>query len=127
MSPTSVDTDAIRSEARKWTTVADEMSTVRGNTQNLWLAPTAFFIGNLTEPVHYPAYRDFLDRIVTRLSGAEVEFELIGTAMRRMADAYDENEALTKRSLDELYTVSPDDVADAGSPGGTGRAGGRPR
>lgn len=121
MTTISVDTDAIRSEASKWVGLSDDMARIRGGAQGLWLGQTAFFIGNLTEFVHFPAYRDFQSRMVSRLEGAEVEFELVGTALRRIADSYDDGEALTKRTLDEMYSVTPADVNRAtGGPSGSG-------
>ena len=110
MTRVSVDTEAIRAESRKWATLADDMSVARTGVLGTWLGPSAFFIGNLTELIHHPAYQSFLDRIAGRLHGAEVEFELISLVLRRMADAYDEGEALNTRTLDDLYRVTPEDV-----------------
>lgn len=109
----SFDPEAIRNEASKWMDLADRMSIVRAGAEGLGLAPSAFFIGNLSEAVHHPAYDDFLGRVVTRLSGGEAEFELIGTNLRRIADNYEDGEDMNRRSLDEIYSVTPEEVENA--------------
>jgi hypothetical protein len=120
----SVEPAALREEATRWIGLADEMSAIRIRTESqLWLAPTAFFIGNLTEAVHYPAYRDFWHRMVTRLDGAAVEFELIATVLRRIADSYQETDQLSADEIDGLYTVNAEDLASATVVAGGGSRG----
>lgn len=109
----SFDPEAIRKEASKWDALADRMSGARADAEGLELGVTAFFIGNYTEAVNYPAYKDFLGRVVTRLSGGEDEFALIATNLRRIADRYEDGEDLNRKSLDEVYSVTPEEVENA--------------
>jgi hypothetical protein len=106
-----VDPQAVRKEGTSWINLADNMARIRSAADGLWLGPTAFFIGNFSEVVHYPAYRDFHDRMLTRLRGAEVEFELIGLVLNRFADEYEETDQISRDEIDRLYTVTEGDVA----------------
>lgn len=124
-----VDPEALRGEAKKWINLTDDMAEIRSEAENrLRLASTAFFIGNFSEIVHYPAYQDFHGRMVTRLRGAEVEFELIALVLKRLADEYEEADQLSSAELSQHFAVTDDDVASVTEEGGSGRspgAGGR--
>lgn len=125
-----VDPEDVRGEAKKWINLADDMAGIRSVAENrLELESTAFFIGNFSEIVHYPAYQDFHGRMVSRLRGAQVEFELIGLVLKRLADDYEETDQLSSAELGRAYTVTDEDVATATDedPGrGPGTGGRRP-
>lgn len=117
----SIDPEAIRQEANRWINLADDMGSIRATTQTgLWLGPTAFFIGNLTEAVHDPAYRGFWDRMVTRMGGAEVEFELIGKVLRQIADSYEETDQISGAELDGLFTAPNEHMTSVAEEPATG-------
>lgn len=120
----SVDPDALRTEAKKWARLAGDMSTIRQDTANLSLGVTAFFPGGMTEGVHHTKYRDCLDRIVSRLEGAAIEYELIGFTLNKIASDYEEEERVTQDSFrvtrEEVdratATHSPPAYSGAGNP-----------
>lgn len=95
----SVETEALLREAGKWSELAEEMATIRSATADLWLGLTAFFIGDSTERAHYNAYRSFHDRIVHRLEGAAIEFELVGITLRRIAADLENGEQITAQDF----------------------------
>jgi hypothetical protein len=108
----SVEPEAVRQEANRWINLADDMGSVLASIEtHLWLGPTAFFIGNLTEVVHYPAYVELFNNMVTRTGGAEIEFELIGIVLRKIADSYEETDQISGEQIDQLYTATDQDMA----------------
>lgn len=108
----AVDPEAVRSEATQWINLADDMSKIQRHVDSqLWLSPAAFFIGNFSEIIHYPAYRDFWNRMNNRLSGAAIEFELIGIVLRRIAEDYEQTDEMSRSDFDRLFTATEEDVA----------------
>lgn len=96
----SADPDKIRDEAKRWFDFADDMTEIKRKTDNLYLGPLAFFPGGLgTEPGHYIKYRECLNAVTDRQFGGAVEFELIGIALSKIAESYEETDEASARSF----------------------------
>lgn len=112
-----VDPAAVRAEAKLWSDLSEQdMLPIQQNIGRLHLNISAFFIGNLTEAINWQAYETFLYHVWSRVRGARIEFELIATALRGIADAYEETDNISDAQLKELYTVSAEDEKDADQP-----------
>ncbi|MGA3541043.1 hypothetical protein ACK8GE_17315 [Micromonosporaceae bacterium DT194] len=103
MDELNVITDALRDERVKWLGLSDDMATVKGTAQQLHLDASAFFIGDANTVIHWQAYRSFQEFMVSVLDGAAVEFEQIGEALRRIADAYDRADEVVSLDLNSIY------------------------
>jgi hypothetical protein len=103
MEQVTVVTDALRKESGKWRDLSDRAVSVRRTVEQLHLAPSAFFIGDQNMVLHSRAYDTFQTFISDVLDGAAVEFEQIGTALSRVADAYDDADAVVTLDLDEVF------------------------
>lgn len=103
MSEITVITDAVRDEGRKWLRLSDRIAAVKSAAEQLHLAESAFFIGDANTFVHAGAYRDFHSFVVRVLGEAVTEFEQLSTALRRIADAYDDADAMVALDLNKVY------------------------
>lgn len=103
MDELNVITDALRDERVKWLGLADDMAAIRDSAQQLNLDATAFFIGDANTLIHWKAYQDFQNFMVSVLGGASVEFEQIGEALRRIADEYDRADEIISLDLNSIY------------------------
>ena len=108
----SLETEAIRAQGRRWKGFADRLTPVRTTVEGLSLDESAFFVGELTGGAYARAYADFWISMVGLLREAEIEFDLISTVLKGVADSYDEVDATTTRDLNKLYSVTPDQVAE---------------
>jgi hypothetical protein len=104
MSEVSVITEALRNEGRKWMRLADQADLPRAAAEGLTLELSAFFIGDLNAIPHSMAYNDFHSYLVNVLRGAVKEFNQIGVALARIADAYDEADKVVSLNLNEIWT-----------------------
>jgi uncharacterized protein YukE len=105
MSEVTVITESVRDEAKKWRRLADQMEPIKQAVQSLTLDPSAFFIGDANVFEHhnaYSGYRAFMERVVT---GAAVEFEQIGRALDKIADAYDNADKVVALDLNKIYSA----------------------
>lgn len=105
MSEITVITDAVRDEARKWRRLSDSLEPVKNAAAGLDLAITAFFIGDANAGVHSQAYNGFQSFVVTALTGGVTEFEQLGAALDKIADAYDEADRIVSLDLNKIYSV----------------------
>jgi hypothetical protein len=103
MSKVTVVTEAVRAEARKWKKLSDQAAPVKVAADGLTLAQTAFFIGDANAAIHAQVYASFQGFMANILSGAVTEFEQLGGALDKVADAYDNADALVDLNLDKIY------------------------
>nr|MDT0663511.1 hypothetical protein [Micromonospora sp. DSM 115978] len=94
-------TDALRAEAGKWRRLSDQADGASRAAARLTLDPAAFFIGG-DLALHSRAYAAFQSAMVTVLAGAGTEFERLGGVLDRIADAYDQADAVVAVNLDEI-------------------------
>lgn len=113
MTEVTVVTEALRAEAAKWDDLCGAAAAVGQAADRLVLEPAAFFIGDHNMVPHSLAYDAFQSFMVTVLGGAATEFEELGVVLRRIADGYDEADAVVALDLDEIYRLR----------GGTGASG----
>ncbi|MET8197984.1 hypothetical protein [Micromonospora taraxaci] len=103
MDELNVITDALRTEGGKWLQLSDSATAVKGAAEGLSLDASAFYIGDVNAGVHAAAYRDFHAFMVGILAGAATEFEQVGEALRRVADAYDRADEVISLDLNTIY------------------------
>ena len=65
--------------------------------------PSAFFIGDANTLIHWKAYQDFHNFMVSVLNGAVIEFEQVGEALRHIADEYDRADEIISLDLNTIY------------------------
>ncbi|MFG2062707.1 hypothetical protein ACGFIK_14950 [Micromonospora sp. NPDC048871] len=104
MQEVSVITEAVRDEGGKWLRLSDRAQLIKLAADQLHLDASAFFIGDANVVLHSAAYRDFHRFLVGVLGGAVTEFEQIGDALRRIADEYDDADAVISLDLNQIYT-----------------------
>jgi hypothetical protein len=96
-------TEPLRAEARKWRGLADRAGEASRAAGRLTLHPAAFFIGDGNMTTHAQAYELFRSCMTVVLDGAATEFEQLGAAVDRVADAYDQADAMVAVDLDRIY------------------------
>jgi hypothetical protein len=105
MAEVEVITSALRNEATKWRDLSDQVEPIKSAVDGLTLNAMAFYVGDLNagpHAVYYESYRSFMARI---LGQAQVEFEQVGDALTRIADAYDEADEVAELNLNDIYTA----------------------
>ena len=105
MAEVGVITSALRNEANKWHDLSDQIAPVKSSVDGLTLSVTAFYVGDLNAGVHavyYEAYRSFMAKV---LAQGQVEFEQVGDALAKIADKYDEADAVAELNLNDIYTA----------------------
>ncbi|MEU5908387.1 hypothetical protein ABZ780_28930 [Micromonospora sp. NPDC047467] len=105
MDELNVITDALRAEGGKWLQLSDSAAVIKAAAEGLSLDASAFYIGDANVGVHSAAYRDFHAFMVGLLTGATTEFEQVGEALRRVADAYDRADEVVSLDLNTIYTA----------------------
>jgi hypothetical protein len=95
---------AVRAEATKWGDLATDVEPIATAAKHLTLEPTSFFIGDFSAGVYASAYAEFQASMAEVLAGAMVEFDQIGTALRKIADEYDRADAFVALNLNEIWT-----------------------
>ncbi|MFI6273129.1 hypothetical protein [Micromonospora zamorensis] len=103
MDELNVITDALRTEGGKWLQLSDSATAIKGAAERLSLDASAFYIGDANAGVHSAAYRDFHAFMVAIFAGAATEFEQVGEALRRVADAYDQADEVISLDLNTIY------------------------
>jgi hypothetical protein len=103
MTKVTVVTDAVRAEARKWRQLSDQVAPVKQAVDGLTLAQSAFFIGDANAALHAEVYAGFQRFLATVIGGAVTEFEQLGGALDKVADAYDNADAVVDLNLDQIY------------------------
>lgn len=107
MADISVVIEAVRNEAKKWFRFSDQMEPINAAAEGLDLDMSAFFIGDVNVGPHDQAYDGFHSYMVNILRGAVTEFDQIGVALNKVADAYDEADAVVSLNLNEIWTHKP--------------------
>ncbi|GII23036.1 hypothetical protein [Planosporangium mesophilum] len=98
-------TESVRDEAKKWRSLADQMEPVKQAVHDMSLAPEAFFIGDANILEHHSAYCSYREFMEKALTGAVVEFEQIGRALDKIADAYDNADNVVTLDLNKIYSA----------------------
>jgi hypothetical protein len=102
--------DAVHAEARKWRGLSDDMNAVRGDVGKLALSASAFFFADIVSvAAHTAAYSEFHNWYVELLSGAATEFDEIGGALDKSADAYVNADTRSGVDLRTIYGTQPEE------------------
>lgn len=107
MSDITVVTDALRDEATHWNALADPLGRLAGDVGQLHLGLAAFAVGS--GPVDATAtglqeiYERFRTDLTTSVLRGSTEFDQLATALRRIADRYDNDEDVNAMSLHDIY------------------------
>ncbi|MEV4757157.1 hypothetical protein AB0J86_18870 [Micromonospora sp. NPDC049559] len=100
---------ALHNEARKWRRLAEEMGRVRADANRLELSPSAFFFADVVSVTsHHSSYAGFHEWFVQLLADAGTEFERIGGALDRSADAYADSDTRAGVDLTSIYGTRPE-------------------
>jgi hypothetical protein len=105
MSQVTVITGALRYEARKWRQLADRLAPVKSTVDSLGLSVSAFFIGDVNAVVHSQAYDQFQSFMASVLTDGVIEFEQVGMALDKIADAYDRADKIAELDLQQIYSA----------------------
>lgn len=105
MSEVRVITRALYNEGKKWKQLADKMAPIKATVATLDLSVSAFFIGDANAHGHSAAYNGYQSFMENLLDGAVTEFEQLGTALDRIADAYDRADAIVALNLNKIYSA----------------------
>jgi hypothetical protein len=105
MAPTKEDVKvacgALRSDAKKWATASDEMSTATSSAQNLVLGRDQF--GYAAENHGLVAsYTTLQQRLAGLLQGADTEFGKIDSTLRTVADIYEREDAAGAHKFNQM-------------------------
>jgi hypothetical protein len=103
VSEVTVITESVRDEAKKWRRLADQMEPIKGAVVSATLDVSAFFIGDANAVPHYLAYNQYKGFMETVLAGGIIEFEQLGGALDKIADAYDNADAVVSLDLNQIY------------------------
>jgi hypothetical protein len=103
MANVEVITEAVRAESRKWSHFAARMEPPRRAAADLFLEPSAFFIGNFNTGVHSAAYQRYQSFMVDILAGAVHEFDQLAAALGKIADEYDNADKIVELDLNRIY------------------------
>jgi hypothetical protein len=103
----TVITSAVRDEAKKWRDLSDKLAPVKSTTDGLVLSQSAFFIGDVNAGMHSDAYEGFRSFMSAVLAGGVTEFEQVGDALDKIADAYDKSDAIAELDLNKIYSANP--------------------
>lgn len=92
--------EAMRSDAGVWTHASDEMQAAATAAQNVVLTDAQFgYIAG--EQGVITAYQHVQQRIAHLLTGAQAEFDKIGSSLRTAADWYEQNEQHTSNVMNQ--------------------------
>ena len=105
MAEVTVITSAVRDEAKKWRDLSDKVAPIKSTTDGLTLSLSAFFIGDVNAGLHAQAYEGFRSFMSTMLAGAIAEFEQVGAALDKIADAYDNSDQIVALDLNKIYSA----------------------
>lgn len=115
MADFQVVTAIVRKEAAKWDEFANEMGPVRDAIASMALGPLAFFVLDAitfaTIPLKLPAppeelarsYEDMRSFVERLLGEAQTEFAEIAGALLKIAETYEQAEAVVELDLDQVY------------------------
>jgi hypothetical protein len=84
--------EALRSDAKKWGTASDDMSTAASSAQNLVLGREQFGYAAENHGL-VAAYTTLQQRVATLLAGADTEFNKISSTLKQVADTYEREDA----------------------------------
>lgn len=104
MGQVEVVTEALRGEAKKWDGLSDQMETVTANIGGLTLDASAFWCGDPLTMAAQPIYAGFQEFVKARCAEGATEFQEIGDALRRAADAYDGTDTVSAATLKSIYS-----------------------
>src|SRR5689334_10241054 len=93
--------EALRSDAKKWTTASDDMAAASQAAQGLVLGREQFGFAAEGRGV-MEAYKNLQDRIAGLLTGADTEFDKISAALKTAADAYETEDAAGAHQFDSM-------------------------
>jgi hypothetical protein len=103
MGEVKVVTEALRKEAAKWVTLADQMEAVAKNVEGLNLEITAFWCGTPVSLAMQPIYEEFRTFVRDRCNEGFQEFDQISEALKRAADEYDGSDEVSAETLQKIY------------------------
>jgi hypothetical protein len=104
---TTVVTQALRDESKKWLRLADGLATVQRAVDGLQLGLLAFHLGDkalLFAPYHQK-YNGFATHLSGVLGQGKVECEQMAGALVRMANEYDRTDLEHELDLRSIYTA----------------------
>jgi hypothetical protein len=103
--------EAVHAEAGKWRALADRMAPVHTDVGKLALYPSAFFFADVVSVAgHTEAYAAFHAWYVRLLADATTEFEQIGDALDKSADAYANADTRSSVDLRSIYGTRPEET-----------------
>jgi hypothetical protein len=106
MAEVTVITAAVRAEAKKWQELSDKAAPIKAAVDGLTLSASAFFIGeDWTPTVHAEAYQGFQHFMAGILAGGVAEFDQLGAALNKIADAYDNADDVVELDLNDIYSA----------------------
>lgn len=108
MSEVQVITDAVYTEAKKWSALSGDVEPIKQAASALTLGAAAFFvIGDVSFALQSNAYNDFQRFMVSALGGAVTEFTQVGEALTRIAKEYDKSDEIASLDLNKIWVDTP--------------------
>src|SRR5688500_12565872 len=98
-------TEEVRQEAVRWDQVAGTMKEVVPIVNDLYLLPSAFFVGSLAVDAQVEAYRQLHLSLWTAVNGAATEFGEVAQALRRTAQLYDDTDSIASHNIEEVWSL----------------------
>ncbi|HEY0700694.1 MAG TPA: hypothetical protein VGD43_23170 [Micromonospora sp.] len=96
--------ESLHAEAGKWRRLSDEVATVRADVERRRLFPSAFFFADVVSVAgHTAAYEAFHGWLARLLTDATTEFDQIGGALDRSAEAYAHSDQRAVVDLRRIY------------------------
>ncbi len=108
MSDIEVITDALREEAKKWIKASDDIAAVGSDLRKLDLARTAFFLGDISASGHAKLYGEVRLQMAKWFMEAHLQFDGMASALRKIADAYDDADSQSALDLSEIFPHGSD-------------------
>ncbi|WP_412540050.1 hypothetical protein R8Z50_30170 [Longispora sp. K20-0274] len=105
MSQVTVITDALRRESSKWGHLSDQAASIKVSVDGLGLTSLTFYVGEPSNLAYSQAYDAFQALMSTVMGGAATEFGQVATALLKIADAYDDADAVVEVDLNAVYSV----------------------
>lgn len=104
MAPTGDDIrvaiDALRADARTWSTASADLADAAGTAERLTLAPSAF---GLAAPAAAAVHESLRAKVAELLRQGAANFDDVAGALRTAADSYEADEAANLHMLRNIY------------------------
>jgi len=111
-------TDGMRAQGGKWQKLSADMQPIATAVGDLYLTPSAFFVGDPNTFRHYNAYESFRTLMSDVFTSGVTELNQFGDALIRAANGYDAANEIATDNLNAIYQEPAPAGTASGRPAG---------